>query len=229
MSVQNVSAIKPVLVQAPKKEEVEGKITQAQKEIKDGKKKLALALAGLATIGVVGAGILYKLKTDKKISSKVVQNVKESVQNMPDLAKNTAEEFDKTWKVTRYKNGIGKYSSTVAEEGGKYKNTDITFVEPNSSDMRSMIKVIDEEFEKNISVSRYTPKGGVQTTSDILMKKDANGNVIEVINNKYNGSHFNGGKQITTKIQRDDAGKVISSERTICEIEPTAKPNKSSK
>lgn len=76
MPIGNVSAVKPVLAQAPKKEELEQKVAQAQKEIKDGKKKLALALAGLATVGVATIGTALAIKKGKMPSELTMDNFK---------------------------------------------------------------------------------------------------------------------------------------------------------
>lgn len=76
MPIENVSGVKPFLAQVPKKEEVEQKIAQAQKEIKDGKKKLALTLAGLATVGVATIGVALAIKKGKIPSELTMDNFK---------------------------------------------------------------------------------------------------------------------------------------------------------
>ncbi len=66
MSIENLSAVKPVSAQAVKKEENKQEVNKPEKEIKDGGKKLALALTGLAVVGMATTvAVMHSIKKGK--------------------------------------------------------------------------------------------------------------------------------------------------------------------
>ena len=134
----------------------------------------------------------------------------------PTVPEYSINDFDKDYNVTRHKNGIGQKTIRDQVGLGEGKCIEHWFYEPNSYASRTNIDIFDDNLEKQITIMRPTPTG-FRTTSKVAMKKDAKGNVIEVITNMYNGSKDKGGKQIVTEIVRDEAGKVIDHTRTVYE------------
>lgn len=212
MAVQNVSSIGKASFQGNFKKTTE--VKTAPNKIKDDKKKLALTLGGLAVAGIATIGIICKIKSGEKISQK---ETKATV----DIAKNVVS--DSIDHYTRYKGGIGKYIGTPCKIDDKTITQTINFAAPNSTSTPMFLDIIEDDTKKTIGVFRHTPQSGVFLSSGILMEKDANGNIIKVVNSKYNKGVGKGGQKIVTTIQRDEVGKVIGSNRIISEILPEAK------
>ena len=88
MSIQNVSSIGKASFQGNFKKTTE--VKTAPNKIKDDKKKLALTLGGLATLGLVSAGIIYGIKTGK--FGKAQQETQEQGQKIVEKSKELTKE-----------------------------------------------------------------------------------------------------------------------------------------
>ena len=153
----------------------------------------------------------------KKISQKETKNT-------ADIAKNALS--DSVDRYTRYKDGIGKYVGTPCKVDDKTITQTIDYVAPNSTNITMFTEIIEDDTKKTIGVFRHTPKNGTFLSAGVSMEKDANGNIIKVINNKYNKGADKGGQKIITTIQRDETGKVIGHNREIYEISVSELPKK---
>ena len=166
-------------------------------------------------------GCEMSLKEEEKAFIERILNLGKNTQNIEVVSDSTIQGvpyFDSAVGIKRYQNGIGE-SVRAANDGSKTT----VFYEPDSAQPRSYIRIFCNENKDDIITENYASK----RSSLITMKKDTNGNVVEVINHRYNNlSKDNGGQKIVTTIQRDETGKVIGSNRVISEIE-AIKPNDS--
>ncbi len=127
MTIENVANIKPVLSQIPKKEEIEQKITKAENKIKDGNKKMALALTGLAAIGAAAIGIAIGLKKCKAsgVHQEIQENGQKTVEKIKGLIKGDDIPFEKN-KIEKIKiNGEEQAKETFAKYFGKFNGEDV--------------------------------------------------------------------------------------------------------
>lgn len=167
MSIENVSGVKPVLAQAPKKEEVEQKVAQAQKEIKDGKKKLALTLGGLATLGVVTAGVIYGIKTGKfgKGKQEVQEQGQKAVEKIKGLVKGDDIPFE-SGKIEKIKIGDDDaIKETFRKYGATFNGQDVVVEEkmviaPNSAQTGTFAFIRDKETGKLITAKKINAGSG---------------------------------------------------------------------
>lgn len=175
-------------------------------ETKNKKKKLVLALGGLAIMGIVTAGIIYKARKGKNLNLKPNQKALETFQDI--------QEFDKQNGITRLKTGIGLQTDTIHQNGEKWNWR--TLFKPNSKEQILEIEIHESKKEKIVSTYRILPNPAY---SKVVMEKDENGNIIKVINNKYNDNSIsNGGYGKITEIKRDKAGKVIDYKAQLIEF-----------
>ncbi len=100
-----------------------GKTKKTPKEIKDGKKKLAMALGALAVAGAVTAGVVIAVKK-RKLNNFLIKNViDESAYDINNVAKNYFNSFDDFKKIGTFDKGKalidGKGFSGVIKNVGK--------------------------------------------------------------------------------------------------------------
>ncbi len=74
------------------------KTKKTPEEIKDGKKKLALALGALAVAGAVTAGVVIAVKKGKLNNSQIKNVIKESADDIGNAVKNSADDVNNAAK-----------------------------------------------------------------------------------------------------------------------------------
>lgn len=119
MSIQSVSSVGNTSFKNNIQKATESKT--APSEIKDGKKKLALTLGGLATLGVVTAGVIYGIKTGKigKAQQKVQEEVQEQGQKAAEKIKGLIKGDDIPFEKGKIETTTIKKHRVARDKAGK--------------------------------------------------------------------------------------------------------------
>lgn len=169
-------------------------------------------------------------EANNTINPKATNEIAETVQNSADSA--PVGTCYSSFKKLENGVGIGKFDYGDGAE-------QISYLKPNSPNIFKTIDVHTDDAAKTTQrlTSNYIlGKDGNsaigQQFTDTLIKKDSNGNAIEVIVKKFNSGSCTGirsnygGTETITKISRDGTGKVIGHTQTksnIPKVDPPAR------
>lgn len=160
-------------------------------EIKNGKKKLALAAAGAATVAIAAIAIAAKMKSGKPVDGKGVQNLANGVQQ-------AAEEVSQG-AGNKLANGVQQVAEEVAQ----------TAEEKLANRTQELVEQFNEEVGVKLNQIKFN-KGTAYTKDGNLFS----GNIIDTLKNgdKVKLTYKHGKIQSSTRIGKENFIKEFDSD-----------------